>query len=252
MLFKRKKNPRLPLQSELYLSEFDGGLHITLTRKAIKNIHLRVRPPQGTVTVSAPLHTPDSEIERFVLTKHDWINKHRAAIARRPQLAPPCYEDGENHRIFGQNYRLSVLAALGKGHISLHGTALLMHIAPNADTAARRKLLDNWLREQLSRQAAPLLEHWQNTMGLRAASWHIRAMKSRWGSCNIAARRIWLSLELARHPLPCLEYVIVHELAHLIERGHGKRFIAVMDTWLPDWRQRRATLRATGDDAGAY
>lgn len=225
------------------------GMTVEVVRKAIRTLRLSVHPPDGRVRVAVPLTIDDETIRRLIRSKLDWIQRQRAKFAAQPSPAPPTMVSGESHDFLGQHYQLQVVAYDGPPRIRCNGTDVLeLFVRPETTTAQRQRVLDEWYRAQLRQRIPALLAQWQPIMGVMAAEWGIKKMKTRWGSCNIKARRVWFNLELAKKPVPCLEYVVVHELAHLLERNHGARFKAVMDRYLPDWRSRREKLNRIPPD----
>ncbi|MDR1775355.1 MAG: M48 family metallopeptidase [Actinomycetes bacterium] len=219
-----------------------AGIDIAVQRKPIKHMHLRVNPPAGAVTVSAPLWVDDAEIERFVHAKLPWLRKHRERYRDVVQAGERRYETGETLDIWGRRYRLQLHPGR-RYDLRLSGdTAVLT--APADSTAVRREqFMRDWYRGQLSEAIADRLPRWQAACGLYCTSWRCRYMVSRWGSCTTATGALRFSLRLAEHPPECLDYVIVHELAHLRVPNHGADFRALMDRLMPDWRVRRAQLR---------
>ncbi|MFW5995398.1 MAG: M48 family metallopeptidase, partial [Spirochaetia bacterium] len=157
----------------------------------------------------------------------------------------PALTSGEVHFVQGRGYVLDVVESGGRHRVGVTGDARLeLRVRPGTDMAGRWRALDRFYRELLERRVPELLARWQPRMRVAAAEWRIKSMKTRWGTCNVRARRIWLNVDLARRPERCLEYVVVHELVHLLERNHSKRFYALMDEFLPDWRARREELNA--------
>ncbi|MGB0562443.1 MAG: M48 family metallopeptidase [Spirulinaceae cyanobacterium] len=219
-----------------------GDLTITLTRKNIKNLHLRVYPPDGVIKISAPQRLAETEIRAFVVAKLPWIKKQQAKLRSRPRPEAKHYMAGEPHPFRGQLYPLEIAVATGTPHVRLTSTRLVLHIAPESIETQRAELLNCWYRTQLKTLIPPLIDHWQPRLGVEVSEWRIKRMKTRWGTCNIAARRIWLNLELIKYSDRALEYVVVHEMIHLLERNHTARFYALMDQFLPDWRMCRELL----------
>ena len=195
--------------------------------------------------VAAPLAVSDAAVRLAVIGKLGWIKRQQARFAAQPRLSPRELVGGESHTVFGRRYRLRVVPSVGVAEVVLRpGLRLELHISADASLARRERVLKAWYREKLKARVPTLLEKWQPLLGVEAVAWGIRKMKTRWGTCNVEARRIWLNLELA-HKLPqCLEYILVHELAHLIERTHNDRFVALMNRHLPQWRLRRQQLNA--------
>lgn len=221
-----------------------GDLHIAVERKAIKNLHLGVYPPDGRVRVAAPLAISDAALETAVLLRLSWIRRQQAAFSRQPREPRREMVSGESHYYLGQRYRLDVQPGEGPERVVLRGRRMELHVRATASTEARRQVLEGWYRERLREEIPPLLARWEEKLGVQAASWGIRKMKTRWGTCTPEARRIWLNLELAKKPPLCVEYVVAHELAHLISRRHDARFRALLDRHLPTWRTLKAELNA--------
>ena len=219
------------------------GLSVQVVRKAIRTLRLSVRAPLGHVRVSAPLRTGDDVVRLFVFDKLRWIRKQQARLVTHPRPGPPAMVSGEQHAIFGQSYRLEVVEHAGPARIDLCEPAEIeLRVRPASTNTQRDDLLYRWYREQLKVLIPPLLDIWQPVIGVSVADWGVRRMRTRWGSCNTRARRIWLSAELAKKPHGCLEYVVVHELVHLLERRHNARFYAYLDRFLPAWRTHRGQL----------
>lgn len=221
-----------------------GGLAVEVVRKDIRNLHLGVYPPNGRVRVAAPLALGDDAVRLAVVEKLAWIRRQREAFVRQPRQSPREMVSGESHWFLGRRYRLRVHGHDGPARVAIRGLRMLdLFVRPGADADKRRAVLDAWYRARLKEQVAPLLDRWQRALGVRVRAWTVRRMKTKWGSCTVESRRIALNLELAKQPLRAIEYIVVHELVHLIERQHGDRFTALMDRHLPDWRKRRAELQ---------
>jgi predicted metal-dependent hydrolase len=218
-------------------------LTVEVVRKDIKNLHLGVYPPNGRVRVAAPLAVSDDAIRLAVIGKLAWIRRQREKFEKQPRQTAREAVSGESHYVFGRRYRLSLIDTTGRPQVVLRTkTKMELHVPRRATKAERLAVLDRWYREQLRSLAGPLLDEWQDSLGVRVGFWGVKRMKTKWGSCNHQTRRIWLNSELSKKPLSCIEFVVVHELAHLIEDNHGDRFVALMDKHLPDWRQRRRLL----------
>ena len=223
-----------------------SGLPVQIVRKGIKNLHLGVYPPHGRVRVAAPMTVTDEAVRLAVVGKLGWIKRQRARFAAQPRQSEREMVRGESHYFLGARYRLRLVRTAGPASILLRNkTSMELHVRPDATTDQRMEVLHQWYRQQLRDLIPPLLKKWEKALGVRAAEWGIKKMKTKWGSCNTAARRIWLNLELAKKPVRCLEYVLAHELAHLIERHHNDRFIAILDKHLPHWRASRGELNAS-------
>ena len=220
-----------------------GDLTVEVVRKDIKNLHLGVYPPNGRVRVAAPLVISDEAVRLAVIGKLGWIKRQQARFEAQPRQSQREMVNGESHYFLGRRYRLRVLAYTGPPRIRCSGADFLdLFVRPETTVEQRQRVLDCWYREQLRERIPPLLEQWQSMLGVRVAEWGIKKMKTRWGSCNIRARRVWFNLELAKKPMRCLEYVVVHELMHLLERNHNTRFKTLMDRHLPMWRTCREEL----------
>ncbi len=222
-----------------------SGLRVSVLRKPIKNLHLGVYPPDGRVRVAAPLAVSDAAVRVAVIGRLRWIKRHRATFERQARESDREMVSGESHYLRGRRYRLLVVEANGPSKVETraHGT-LLLHARSGSTKEDRERLLDRWYREQLRHLVQQLLEKWEPVLGVEVGDWGIKKMKTKWGSCNAKARRIWLNVELVKKPPACLEYVVVHELAHLLAQNHGPRFLALMDHHLPSWRRRRTELNA--------
>ncbi|MET4694493.1 M48 family metallopeptidase [Endozoicomonas lisbonensis] len=219
------------------------NIPVEVVRKDIKNLHLAVYPPDGRVRIAVPEHISDENIRLAVISRLAWIRKQQAAFAAQPRQSPREMVAGESHYFMGRRYRLEVLEQHGPHSLKLKNNRWMqLTVAPGTSQANREKVLTEWYREQLKQQIPPLLQKWQSVIGVEVTDWHIRKMKTRWGSCNISAARILINLELVKKPVECLEYILVHELVHLLERHHNDRFKAYMDRFLPQWRRSRDLL----------
>jgi predicted metal-dependent hydrolase len=222
-----------------------SGIPITVDRKNIKNLHLGVYPPNGRVRVAAPLKVGDDAVRLAVISRLAWIRRQQARFQAQPRQSRREMVSGECHYFLGARYRLKVIEGWGPSRVELRGkTGLMLHSRPDATAAERDQTLQRWYRDQLSPLVQPLVEKWQQKLGVRVAEWRIKKMKTKWGSCTVQARRIWLNLELVKKPVRCLEYIVVHEMVHLLERSHNERFVALMDKHMPLWRQHRDELNA--------
>lgn len=222
-----------------------SGLSVDVVRKAIKNLHLGVYPPNGRVRVAAPLRVSDDSVRLAVIGKLGWIKRQQAKFLAQIRQAEREMVSGESHYFLGRRYRLRVVEQIGVSRVLLRNQSTIeLHVRNETDPGARERVLQRWLRRRLRELASPLLENWQQTLGLKIAGWGIRKMKTKWGTCTVDARRVWLNLELVKKQVSCIEYVIVHELAHLIARQHDERFLAVMDRHLPQWRRLRQVLNS--------
>lgn len=226
-----------------------NDLVIEVIRKKIKNLYLTVCPPFGTIRISTPLKMKEETVHLFIMSKLTWIRKQKAKFTLQEHHPVAIhYLSGETHFLLGQRYTLKIVHTEKKSKILLNEDFTIeLHIDKNSTLAQRSKTMTQWYRKEMKKTIIPLVEKWEGLMGVKALEWKIRLMKSRWGSCNINEKRILLNLELIKKPLHCLEYVIVHELVHLFERKHNKRFKAYMDKFMPAWRFYKAELNGNKD-----
>lgn len=223
-----------------------GGIDVQIVRKDIKNLHMAVYPPDGHVRVAVPLLVTDENVRLAVVQKLSWIKKQQRDFKDQPRQSERQYVSGECHYVFGKRYRLELIEHDGKPEVKqLKSGRLKLYVRPKSPTDLKQKILNDWYREQLKFIVPELLEKWHPIVGIEAESWGVRKMKTKWGSCNVEQRRIWLNLELAKKPVACLEYILVHELVHFHERLHSDRFKILMDSYLPDWPTRCKMLNAT-------
>lgn len=229
-----------PSTRQLYVADYV----IDVTRKNVRRINLSLSGPAASIRVSAPCHCTDAEITEFVRSKLAWLDKHIKLYQLQQRFTAPEYVQGESIYLQGRRYTLNVLenASLNRIVAREDGT-LDLYLKPGTSPAKRQLLMQNWYRALLEARIAPMILRWQERLGVQANAWGVKRMKTRWGSCSIAAKRIWINLELAKRSDTCLEYIIVHELVHLLERGHGPAFHALMDRFLPDWRDRERELK---------
>ena len=232
-----------------------SGIKVEVVRKDIKNLHLGVYPPHGRVRVAAPLVGSDEAVRLAVIDKLGWIKRQKAKFADQPRQTQREMVNGESHYFLGQRYRLRVHERDALASVAVRGVASLdLFVRPGASADQREAVLLQWYREQLKVLIPPLLEKWQPILGVHASHWGIKKMKTKWGSCNPTAKRLWFNLELAKKPVMCLEYLVVHELVHLLERNHTERFTALMNGFLPNWSVCRVTLNSgvLGHEVWAY
>ncbi|MEU5057417.1 MULTISPECIES: SprT family zinc-dependent metalloprotease [unclassified Streptomyces] len=212
--------------------------------KDIKNLHIGVYPPIGRVRVAAPQQLDDDQVRLAVIQRLPWIRRQQDQLRSAQRQSVREMVSGESHYVWGVRRRLKVIERPGRPHVEIDGDRMLLYVPIGTSDECRRDLLDQWCREQL-RQAIPaLIERWELKLGVSVPWWGIRRMKTKWGSCNRETRRLWFNSELAKKHPECLEYVVVHEMVHYLERGHGLRFAELMDRFLPDWRSRRDGLNA--------
>lgn len=219
-----------------------GDIAVDVVFKDIKNVHLSVYPPDGKVRISAPLRMSLDTIRVFAISKLAWIRQQQRKLQGQPRETPRVYRDLESHYVWGQRYLLTVSENDQPPTVELKHRRLLLQVRPGTDEAKRQAIIEAWYREQLKDAVPPLLRRWQPLLGVTVARFFVQQMKTRWGSCNPGNGTIRLNTDLAKKPPQCLEYLVVHEMAHLREPTHNPRFIALMDQFLPDWRLRRDSL----------
>ena len=215
------------------------GITVEIVRKDIKHLHLGVYPPEGRVRVAAPRHLDDDAVRLAVISRLAWIRRKRKEFEGQDRQSRREFVTGESHYFEGRRYRLDVIKSKGRTGIRLRGNAWIeMRVRPNTGRDAREAKLYRWYRDRLRKRIPEMIAKWEPKIGVTVADWRIRRMKTRWGTCNPDAGRIWLNSELAKKPVSCLEYIVVHEMAHLVERGHNERFRGILDRVMPGWRGR--------------
>jgi hypothetical protein len=220
-----------------------SGIRVEVVRKAIKNLHIGVYPPNGRVRVAVPARMSDDAVRLAVVGKLAWIKRHQIRFANQERQSPREYVTGETHFFKGKCYRLNVVHQDGPAKVAISRNGIIdLHLPADSDAAWRERVLYEWYRCRLKEQIPELLAKWEEIVGVQSAEWGVKRMKTRWGTCNIKARRIWINLELIKKPIHCLEYIIVHELVHLLEQRHNDRFAAFMDRFMPLWKQYRQEL----------
>lgn len=219
------------------------GTPIEVVKKNIKNLHLAVYPPDGRVRVAAPLHMTEDAVRLAIITRISWIRKKQKAFKNQERQSRREMITGESHYFRGRRYRLKVVETNRPPTVKLSNNSIIeLRVRPGSDRVKREAVLYEWYRKKLKEQIPTLITEWEPRIGVKVADWGVRKMKTRWGSCNIKASRIWLNLELAKKSLSCLEYVVVHEMLHLIERHHNDRFKSLMNELLPNWQTTRDEL----------
>lgn len=225
------------------VTQFDlNGIPVDVVLKDIKNIHLSVYPPAGRVKISAPLRMNLDTIRLYAVSKLAWIKQQQRKLQEQQRETPREYIDRESHYVWGKRYLLQVIEADAPPNIELAHSWLRLSVRPGTGTAKRQAIMEEWYREQVKQAVPPLIAKWEPLMGVKVAQFFVQHMKTKWGSCNHAAGNIRLNTDLAKKPHFHLEYVVVHEMAHLLEPTHNARFIALMDRFMPPWRQYRAQL----------
>ncbi len=219
-----------------------GDIHIDVVHKNIKNVHLSVHPPNGRVRVSAPLRMDIDTIRVFVISKLGWIKKQQVKLREQVRESPREYINRESHYYLGKRYLLKVIESSMPAKIVRKHDILELHIDSNSSSEKRRTTLENWYRQQLKEIVPKYIQKWEAKINVKVKEYAIKKMKTKWGTCNREAGRIWLNLELIKKPILCIEYIIVHEMVHLLERKHNENFILHMDKLMPKWRFYREEL----------
>ena len=220
-----------------------GGLVVNVVRKNIKNLHLAVYPPNGWVRVATPMRVSDEAVRLAVASRLGWILRQQKKLLGQDRQSPREYVSRESHYFLGRRYLLNVVYQDGPAGVSVNGKpAIDLFVPKGASRVKRQRVLDQWYRKELKLIIPPLISKWEQIMDLKVAAWWVKKMKTRWGTCNPTARRIWINLELAKKPVQCLEHIVVHEMVHLLERRHDERFIGYMDKFLPQWRSHKDLL----------
>ena len=220
-----------------------GKFSVYPKRKAIKHMYLCVYPPHGEIRMHVPVDTSEETIKRFVLSKSSWLEQQCYQFQQQLRQPPRLYRDGESHYYQGHRYRLQICHTHEKPFISFpNKTFMYMHVGEGSTRAERDAVMFSFYRKKLYEEIASLRTTWEGVIGVKPAEVRLRKMKTRWGTCNFQARRIWLNTELMKYPHTCLTYVFVHEMVHLLERKHNARFFALMDRFLPAWRYYKDEL----------
>lgn len=219
-----------------------GGIVLDVIKKNIKHIHLSVYPPSGKVRISAPLRMDLDTLRVFAISKLGWIKQQQQKLRAQERETPREYLDRESHYVWGRRYLLTVTEKEAAQGVTLSASKLQLQVRPDATEAKKQAVLEQWYREQLKEAASPLIAKWEPLMGVKVSRLFVQRMKTKWGSCTPSCRSIRLNTELAKKPPECLEYIVVHELLHLLEPTHNHRFVALMDQFMPKWQHFRDML----------
>lgn len=218
-----------------------ADIQIDVNKKKIKNMHLYVKPPDGHVSVSAPEEMSDAAIERFVRTKLTWIKRQIQKFEGQPRQSKREYVSGETLYFWGKQYYLQVKHG-NKNAVVINGDTVQLTVRKESNPDQRGKIINEWYRKKLKGEIVKVLPKWEEKTGIKAQDWKVKYMTTRWGSCNVNTGTIWLNLQLAKKTPECLEYIILHELIHLVEKNHTDRFLSLMDFYMPMWREIKAKL----------
>lgn len=219
-----------------------GDVVVDVVQKDIKNLHLSVHPPTGRVTISAPLRMKTEAIRVFAITKLGWIKQQRKKQREQPRESPRDYIERESHYLWGRRYLMSLVERAEPPAVEVSGNRIKLHLRPATAPEKRADIIEQWYRGELREALVPLLSKWQKIIGVTASKVFVQRMKTKWGSCNPKSGVVRFNTELAKKPPQCLEYIVVHELVHLLEKTHNARFFALMDRFLPKWQMTQQML----------
>lgn len=219
-----------------------SNIPVEVIRKNIKNMHLSVLPPDGRVRVSVPAQLTDEAITMFVRTRLGWIKKQQEKFQQQPRQSERQYVSGETLYVWGKQYFLQVEYSYKGNAFTLSGDTAILTVRKESSPKQRESFVNEWYRNLLKQEVAKYLPKWEKTTGLYCSSWQSKYMTTKWGTCNPTSKKIWLNLQLAKKPIECLEYVILHELAHLKVHNHGPEFTTILDQYMPYWREHKRRL----------
>jgi predicted metal-dependent hydrolase len=220
-----------------------GRLAVEVVRKNIKNLHLAVYPPNGRVRVAVPLRVDNEAVRLAVASRLGWIRRQQKRLTAQERQSAREFVSRESHYFLGRRYLLNVIIHDGPARVVINGKpAIDFYVPEGVNRSTCEKILREWYRKELKTLVPPLISKWEPIMGVQVSEWGVKKMKTKWGTCNTRAHRIWINLELAKKPVQCLEYIVVHEMVHLLERNHNGKFIGYMNEFLPNWRSLRDQL----------
>ncbi|MFZ1977390.1 MAG: SprT family zinc-dependent metalloprotease [Bacteroidota bacterium] len=220
-----------------------GSLTVEIVRKNIKNLHLAVYPPNGRVRVAVPLRVDNEALRLAVASRIAWIRRQQKKFLTQDRQSRREFVQRESHYYLGRRYFLNVIIQDGPARVIVNSKPVIdFYIPSDANRLRRERILQEWYRKELKTLIPPLIKKWEDIIGIHVDNWGVKKMKTKWGTCNTRDRRIWINLELAKKPIHCVEYIIVHEMVHLLERKHNERFVDYMDKFLPRWRTLRDQL----------
>ncbi|MBC7876953.1 MAG: M48 family metallopeptidase [Anaerolineales bacterium] len=219
-----------------------GGVPIDIIFKDIKNLHLSVHPPTGRVRIAAPSRTKLETIRVYAITKINWIKKHQQKLQEQERESPYEYVDRESHYVWGRRYLLKVNESNQLSSVKVQHKQLVLTIRPKNNVQKMDSVLSTWYREEVKALASSLIAKWEPIMGVTVGELRIRKMKTKWGSCKPQKKSILLNSDLGKKPRACLEYIVVHEMAHLLEPTHNTHFFALMDKFMPQWKYYKDQL----------
>lgn len=222
-----------------------GDYVIDVVKKDIKNLHLGVYPPDGRIRIAAPFRVDDEAVRLMAISKIPWIKKQVSRFHKQERQSARKYVSGESHYYKGDRYLLNVIYHNNPAKVVIRNkTYIDLYVRESSDLVQRRRVMTEWYRKQLKILISPLIEKWQPIIGVEVHDWSVKQMRTKWGSCNIISRRIWLNLELAKKPERLVEYIVIHEMVHLLERKHNDRYMAYIDKFMPQWRSYKEELNS--------
>jgi predicted metal-dependent hydrolase len=219
-----------------------GAITVDVVQKNIKNVHLSVYPPTGRVRIAAPIKMNLDTIRIYAISKLSWIKKQQNRFKGQERETPRDYISRESHYYNGKRYLLKVIERNELPGVAIKAGRIELHVRPQAKRNKRQQVLEQWYRAMLKDDIEQYISEWEPKLKVKVADFGIKKMKTKWGSCNREGKRIWLNLELAKKPPQCVEYIVVHEMVHLLERKHNSRFISLMDKFMPQWRSYKEEL----------
>ena len=219
-----------------------GDISVEVIKKDIRNVHLSVYPPAGRVRISAPLRMNKDTIRVFAIAKLGWIKKQQKKLREQERESEREYLNRESHYVSGKRYLLRVVEKEAPPCVQIKHSVLVLSVRPGATEAKKKEVLERWYREQIREITPRLIAKWERIIGVKVQKFYVRRMKTKWGSCSESAGTIRLNSELAKKPRECLEYIVVHEMVHLLERTHNQRFMSLMEQFMPRWKSHRDLL----------
>jgi predicted metal-dependent hydrolase len=219
-----------------------GDISVEVIKKDIRNVHLSVYPPAGRVRISAPLRMDKDTIRVFAIAKLGWIKKRQKKLREQERESEREYLNRESHYVWGKRYLVRVVEREAAPSVQIKHSVLVLSVRPGASEAKKKEVLERWYREQIKEIVPRLIAKWERIIGVKVQDFYVRRMKTKWGSCSASAGTIRFNSELAKKPRECLEYIVVHEMVHLLERTHNQRFVSLMDQFVPRWPSRRDLL----------
>lgn len=223
-----------------------SDITVEVIKKDIKNIHLAVYPPNGKVRLAAPKEVNDETIRLYAVSKLSWIRKQQRNFKQQDRQTERNYVNRETHYFFGKKYLLKIIDtprnSVNQKVTIYNKSEIHLHLKEGSTSLYKHNVINEWYRNELKKVIPAIIDKWEKIMGVQVEDWGVKQMKTKWGTCNIKAKRIWINLELAKKPEKCLEYIVVHEMIHLLERKHSEIFLAYMNKFLPNWKQIKNEL----------